>query len=151
MASGSNIKDKAVRDIPWQEIDKALSRRDRHLGFLNVLLTVLFAAAVGLVFVQMPPQQLAMFRLMIGALWLASMFIDVMEHATFVKTVRALLSKEPLWMLPNGAPARFVKAEVRNLRFDMAPGKVSISYQTVREMALKAELSGKTMLGKAAA
>ncbi|MCS4089558.1 hypothetical protein [Rhizobium sp. BK176] len=148
MASGQIINDQAIRDIPWQAVEKALSRRDRHLGFLNVLLTALFAAAVGLMFVQMPPQQLAMFRLMIGALWLASMFIDTMELASFVKSVRALLPVDAVWRLPTGATARFIKAEARSLRFDMDPGKVSISYKTVRDEALKADLSAKTQLGK---
>lgn len=148
MASEQNINDQVVGDIPWQEIDKALSRRDRHLGFLNVFLTVLFAAAVGLMFVQMPTQQAAMFRLMIAALWIASAFIDTMELATFVKSARALLSEDCLWRLPSGAAARFVKAEARSLRFDMDPGKVSISYKTVREMALEANSAAASKIGK---
>jgi hypothetical protein len=148
MASEQNISDKAVRDIPWQEIGKALSRRDRHLDFLNVLLTVLFAAAVGLMFVQMPHQQAGTIRLMIAGLWLASLLIDTMELANFIKSVRILLAVDVLWRLPSGATARFVKPEARGLRFDMAPGKVSISFKTLREMALRADLPPRQILGK---
>jgi hypothetical protein len=148
MVSWQSKKDQAVRDIPWQEIGKALSRRDRHLDFLNVLLTVLLAAAVGLMFVRMPPQQVAMFRLMIAALWLAAGLIDVTELATFVKTARALLPADDLWRLPSGVTARFVKAEARSLRFDMDPGKIAISYKEAREMALVASLSAKTKFGE---
>ncbi|MBY3433396.1 hypothetical protein HFN89_04385 [Rhizobium laguerreae] len=150
MTSGQDISDKAVRDIPWREIGEALSRRDRHLDFLNVLLTVLFAAAVGLMFVQIPPLQAAMFRMIIGALWLASIFIEAMELSTFVRTARALLSVDAVWRLPCGATARFVKAGARSLRFDMDPGRVSISYKTVREMALKTDFGKATTTSSSA-
>jgi hypothetical protein len=140
MTSGLDIKEQVINAIPWQEIDRAIAKRDQHLGFLNVLLTILFAAALGLMFVQIPPQQLAMFRLMIVGLWLASVSIVTIDFSTFVKSVRALLLIDTLWCLPNGTSARFVKAGAHSLRFDTALGKVSISYKTVRDLALKTDL-----------
>ncbi|MCV9965135.1 hypothetical protein OIU34_24970 [Pararhizobium sp. BT-229] len=137
--------DKAMpRDIPWQEIGKALSKYDKRLEFLNVLLTALLAAAVGLVFVRIPQHEATLGGLMIAALCLASILVATQELMGFVKEVRALLDTDTMWRLPSGASAKFLRVESASIQFDMQPGTVVISYKTIRDLATLAATADET-------